>query len=819
MKNPLGFKYKLLAGSIATAFFALDVSTAFAALDEIIVTARKREESLQDVPVVVQAFTAETLEARGTTDFLDLNDQVSGLNINQSGTRHPSINMRGIQSDAVNAAADESISVNFNGVQHSSSQILRFGLFDLQSVEVLKGPQALFFGKNSPGGIVAFKTKDPTDEFFSEVQVGFEEAAERAYGHVIVSGPFNDNWGGRLSYRYQDADGYFDNVWGVPNANTPTPATTPADTTGPDFTENVVIGTIKGVFDRSDVTVKLYNGSRSGGLHTWLQYWNCELQQEARAAISDSTPFPSTNPYSDCRLDEDVASAPFAASDNHPAAAGTTSAVGAPGAYSDYELTQASLEFNYEINESWEFTNIIGYVTIENEWFGNPGLRSNALDGTPLDFSVGLDMEVEQVTEEFRFSGDFDNFRVMFGGFFDDRTTKELINAQLASGGAFILPGDPEGEVGGDSWSVFAQTDIDLTDQLELSIGGRYSEEDRDYQHTITGIPGAELDLEEPDLSFTNFSPELTLSWQPADNVTLFGSYKEGFKSGGYNPNGGAAVTAIFAGDTLNRSFDQEDVDGYELGFKLQLLDDTLRINGALFFYDYSNLQLPKVVALPGQVPTLETVNAGQAEINGLEVDALWQTPLPSLTVSANIAYNDNQYVDYIAQCSDRQLLVDATGCDVDVDNDVTTSASPLVAATNPGADATQRAGDPLRRAPEWSGSVSLNFDEALTDGLRFKASITATYSDEYQTTGFEEPTSVQDSYSIYGGNIGIYAEDESWSLDLIGRNLTDEAYINSGNPVTYFTDPIVVPRAIGGTRNAPREFMLQFTFRPDLFF
>ena len=202
------FKSKMLAGAVATAMLGLDASMAFAQLEEVLVTARKRQESLQDVPVVVQALTSETIEATGTTTFADLNTQISGLNLTNASSVSPVVALRGVTSDATNNSADSSVAINLDGVQHSSSQLLRFGLFELSSAEVLKGPQALFFGKNSPAGVISLKTNNPTEEFFSEVQVGYEEAAERKFGHVILSGPLSENWGARIGMKYTDQEGF-----------------------------------------------------------------------------------------------------------------------------------------------------------------------------------------------------------------------------------------------------------------------------------------------------------------------------------------------------------------------------------------------------------------------------------------------------------------------------------------------------------------------------------------------------------------------------------------------------------------------------------
>ncbi len=806
MKDSLNFDRRLFTGSLAAVFFALDTGTAFAALEEVIVTARKREESLQDVPVVVQAITADSLEATGTANFDDLTNQVSGLSIYSGGPVQPSINLRGIQGNAVNPATDEAVAINFDGIQHSSSQLFRFGLFEMESVEVLKGPQALFFGKNSPGGIVAIRSKNPTEEFFSEVQVGYEEAAERKYGHIVVSGPFSDTWGGRLGVRYQDSDGYFDNIWGDGDPD----ATQPFDSTGPDFEEVVAIGTLRGEFDRGDVSLKGYRAQRDGNDYNQTQYFRCN------SLDGEGNPVDLKNAFSDCRLNNTYASAPWSVDES-------TSIFADDRPSHDYEMTQLSLEANYEINDTWDFNNILGWIDIENYIFGNVGARPDTVSG---GLALGQIVEINQISEEFRFSGDFDNFRIMFGAFADDRTMETGARVWITP--TFPIMPDAEGEVEGDSWSVFAQTDIDLTDQLELSLGARYTEEERTYEGRNLGdfsvFPAGPHMVANPKLEYTNLSPELTLSWQPQDDVTLFASYKEGFKSGGYNVSLSTLYRSSLSEQT--NDYEREDVRGYELGAKLELLDNTLRINAAIFAYDYTELQQSAIFQTADGAVLVQTVNAGEALIEGFELDLLWQTPLESLTVSANLAYNDNEFDKYFAQCNEFQRFVDTTGCDVNIDG-ITDPTDPnftdladdgdgtLLEGT--GIDAQDRAGQPLRRAPEWSGSIGLSFDTDISETLRFKANLSSSYSDDYMAHGENNPWGQQESYWVHNANLGIYAEDDSWSLDLIARNLSDEeflltAYDNSRSEATG------VPASISSARNAPREIMVQFTFRPDLF-
>lgn len=283
----------LLANSMALSPHAFAQSSGPTAegsrqLEEVLVQARKREESLQEVPVTVQAFDASTLEAFATTRFQDIADLTSGLSIYTDSTTNPSINLRGIQGNAINARQDEPVSINLDGIPHSSSNILRLNLFDLEAVEVLKGPQALYFGKNSPGGIISMRTANPTDEFYTEFQVGHEFNGENTHGYAIVSGPLSDNWGARLSVRAATQEGYFENIWGQGD---PT-ATLPTERFGPNFDEISIIGTLRGEFERGEVTFKVLHGDReSSGDYSIQQNILCNSNRDL-------------NPFTDCTLDD-----------------------------------------------------------------------------------------------------------------------------------------------------------------------------------------------------------------------------------------------------------------------------------------------------------------------------------------------------------------------------------------------------------------------------------------------------------------------------------------------------------------------------------
>ena len=777
-------------------------------LDTIVVQARLREESIQDVPVVVQAFDSNLLESFSTTQFNDLNDLVSGLTIYADGPVQPSINLRGIQGNAINPAGDDSVAINFDGVQHSNAQLFRFGLFDTEAVEVLKGPQALFFGKNSPGGIVSVRTKDPTDEFYSEFQTGYEFAGERIYGHGIVSGPLSENWGARLGVRYADQEGYFNNIWGDGDSS----ATQPLGQTGPDYEELLFLGTLKGEFDRGELTLKVLNGSREGGQYTQSQLILCNAQIDL------------VNPFSDCTLDDNFATESFVIADGFE----TRFAPNVPN--NETTMTQVSLSGSLNINDNWTLQSITGLVDIENTQVGAVGGAGNS---PATSIGVAAKNSVETISQEIRLDGEFGRLKLLMGAFADDRKIQQGGSVYIAP----FFPITPDTIVGvdGDSWSVFAQAEYDITDAFSVSVGGRYTEEDRSTTgENLTALPALGIaagphQLDPDSLSETNFSPEVSATWRVNDDLSFFANYKEGFKSGGFNTSitgrDSSAAGSLGAGNgvPIDDSFLREDVEGFEIGFKSEWFNNSLRLNGAIFSYDYTELQQSTFVTDENNVTRTATTNAGEAQVQGIEVDMLWVPPVDGLTITGNLAYNDNEFGDYIAVCNEYQLWVDPTGCDVDIDNDVTTWAGSnnpnnLVAGT--GFDAQDRSGHPLRRAPEWSGSLGFTHDAGVTNSIRLKTTGLLSYSGEYNANGENNPNGIQDAYVTLNGSLGIYSDNDAWSLDLIGRNLTDEAYLTSAFDATRTTVGTATTfENMAAIRNAPRQIFLQLTVRPQALF
>lgn len=770
-------------------------------LDTVFVEARRSEENLQDVPVVVQAFDAATLGSLAATDLAIIGAISSGLSINTNAITNPSISLRGLSANPTNTFGDTTVSINFDGIAHSNSQILRLSLFDAEAVEVLKGPQSLYFGKNSPGGIIAIRTKKPTTELFTEFQVGYEFEGEMKYGHGIISGPLTENWGGRLAVRLADQEGYFENIWGDGD---PT-ATQPVFPKGPNFDEIVSFGTLLGQYERTTILAKVAYMDQNGSGQGLSEAIFCN-------SVKDN------NPFEDCKLDGRSANEDFSGIPGIP------SLTNRDRPTSNFDATQISLNVDHVLSQNWSLSSITGYFDSTYFYVSNSGQRLATLP-LPGGLAFGRETNVELLSQELRLTGSFNRFNITTGVHVEERTTDGVGTVWLPP---FLkLTPDQYIEYTNRGASVFAQADFDLTDTVNVSVGGRYSEEDVEYSGRnldsasipALGVPG-ELLIDPNKATFDNFSPEITVSYRPRDNLNFFASYREGFKSGGFGAATLSLAPTTFTRVPIDESFEQELVEGFEIGAKMELFDNTVRLNTALYSYDYDNLQVGNTIVTPEGGLITRTSNAGSASVNGFEADLFWVTPIDGLDITTNIAYNDNSYGEYFSPCNDFQIFYGPAGCDIDLDNNIATSAAtrgfgPLVGT---GFDVQNRNGDPLQLAPKWTGTAGFSYQRKISDNLVFDSTGLLIYSDEYQADGVNDPRAVQDSYVQLNGSIGISSADGKWDLKLIGRNLTDQLYALSIFSAAPGAGLIDEPQNLGVVPSQPRQVFLQFTYRPQGF-
>jgi iron complex outermembrane receptor protein len=753
-------------------------SAAFAQDNEIIVTARKKEETLQDVPVVITAFNAKMIADLNLRSVEDIASQTPQLMIQaKTSSGQGQMSLRGVTTGGNSYGADQAIAINVDGVQISHTLGLRIGQHDLQQVEILKGPQALFFGKNSPGGVVSMRTADPTKEFYTQVRTGYEFNAKEKYGEVIVAGPASDSLGYRAVFYASDMDGAFRNV-GNPALIGPL-----ADRTGPD--ERELFGRLTLAFDPSatfNAKLKLsYTDIEGGQLAAGTQNFNCAPPGN-----------PLVQPSDNCKLDEE-----FVLSDPVSTVAGASPLFRDGKPYQDTTGFLGSLEMNWNPTDTVKVTSVTGYSDIRQTFYSTltTGTENNFPPPAtaPVDhFSFALDTRNQAFSQELRLASDFKgpvNFVV--GGYVDD----VLFNYAAAYNFFATVP-TATARQKTNTLSAFGQASIKLGNTVTLTGGLRYTHEKKNITGTGSASTNPPLLLTPDKVTFNNMSAEATLSWEPTDDVTLYAAYREGYKSGGFNIIITQLNTAITTPQDI--SYRQETVRGGEIGIKTSLLDDQLQFNAAAYYFKYKDLQL-SVPESPTSV-NINTKNAGGMTTKGFEIETRWKPgTIEGLSINASAAYNHSRFSDFNSPCYVGQTFAD--GCNLDLNT------------ATAGFDSQSLAGKPIERAPGWVGSVGLAYDTPLNAsglGLRFVSR--ATYSDAYFTDSRLDPRSIQSSFWKIDASLALYNSERGYEFALIGRNLTNKITAIRGN-----ADPVT--RNIYGTPGTPRQIYLQLTLRPGELF
>jgi len=543
---------------------ALDVSVVQAQqnlLEEIIVQARRRSESFQDVPVTITAFDEETIRAAGIErpqDFVSLTPNVTLVETQNQGTSF--LTIRGI---AQARNSEPSAAILVDGVLLTNPAQLTQELFDVQSIEVLKGPQGAVYGRNAIGGAILITTKEPGEESEGRFRLGYD-SGPGAKAQIMGGGPLGDS--DTLKYHaalsYFDTDGYIDNPYRGEEAD-------------PFKDQSVRLRLLWEPSDRLTTDARLYYSE----VNTQALYFNI-------------VGFPSAVP-----LDVNDTSLPVRVNND---------------GINDRELSQLSFKLDYEL-DSATFTSITSFDSIEEILTGDqfdflPIQESFVYDflGFFIDIAQSQFLDVETVSQEFRFTSNEDRRVRWIAGAYMTTTDRFISTGNIVDvgDGAFPVYETPRGNFPFDfasypvgpqttfladgqdnfAWAVFGELATDLGERTELSFALRYDEDTRENT-TLTPtafLPTADASTGEVrEETWDELQPRLTLRYQPSDNVTLYGSLGRGFRSGGFNQTGVGADPIAQALGVVDL-FDAEVADTLEFGLKSQL-GDRVSLNFSVF--------------------------------------------------------------------------------------------------------------------------------------------------------------------------------------------------------------------------------------------
>ncbi|PNQ77762.1 TonB-dependent receptor [Erythrobacter sp. SAORIC-644] len=730
-----------LLGSAATAaFLAAPASAQTTAEDQaapvvdddnvIVVTARRREESIQDVPLSITAISGEALAKSGTLEITEIAQEVPNLTLEVSRGTNTTLTafIRGVgQQDPV-AGFEAGVGLYVDDIYLNRPQGAVLDIYDVERIEVLRGPQGTLYGRNTIGGAIKYVTAALPDE--TEIKVrGTYGSYNQADLIVTASTPVSDSLKVGVSGARLSRGGFGDNLVqeGVENYN--------KDVWG-------ARGTIE--FDNGPLFIRLSGDYVKD---------NSDPRQGHRLLPGAFSGAPVLDDVYDTRAGLDVVD-------------------------QEVEAYGGGLTIAYELNDTMTVKSITGYRKDHST--------------TPIDFDslpqADLDVPAiyrnKQFSQELQFLYEGDRLSGVLGAYYLDANAFTAFDVALFTTGALPAVGLPGlnaqtlGDVDTKTWSIFGDFTYDLTDQFSLSVGGRYTWDKRTSRILRTTFVGGYSDLFPPtdavpiavtsdfngSATFKEFTPRASLSFKPNANHTFYATYSKGFKGGGFDPRGQTSQAPDLDGDGdidyadqyEFLSFAPETVDSYEIGWKASLLDDSLFISLAAFKGDYTDVQIPGSVGVDSNGDGISetfvgiTSNAGDADVNGVEFEGRavvgrnFAGPGSRLTFNWALGVLDAKY----------NTFIDAFGNDV-ADQRVFQNTPDVT--VNTGFDL----GIPVAGGiVDFLGSVSLRSDASQ----------------------FELPGPLdQDGYALVDASI-VYTDDsDRWSIGIHGKNLFDQRYIVSG--------------------------------------
>lgn len=720
--------------------------------EEIIVTARKKAESLMDVPVAVSTISASTLESAAANDLTAIATLSPQLVVSRADSGSmAAFSLRGIGSPPYDAGLEQSVSVSIDGLQTSRGSVLFQGFFDLAQVEVLKGPQALFFGKNASAGVISLTSANPTNKFEAMLRAGYEIEAKERLVEGYISGPLTDTLKARLALRGSKMDGWMTNYApAAPNLFDPAH---PIPASPEDQNIRDLSGRFTLVYEPTsdfNATLKVLAGKYkdNGPKGTSEPYCFAPVTQLHTLGVPD--------PLLTCALDRVNSHGNV-----NPAYGNNWADFNGGRAYTDADSIMTSLAMNYDFGEL-SLSSVTGYS-------GWSVKQLDTLDVTSLRQLIFTNGEHgHTLSQELRLSSDYDapvNFSL--GAYVESGKRSILSRGLVLPEAQDPVTGrydtfDDRGNLKSETYSAFGQVRWDITPELELAGGVRYTREKKEsVQGNVYLSPDARTysgfyvyfpllpmgNILSGKFADSNWSPEATLTYKPSSTSMVYVAYKTGFKSGGFSNPGNLTIEKNI--DVLRLK--SERAKGGEIGTKLSLLDRTVLFQATAYLYDFNDLQ---VSAFNAATTSFVIRNAASVRVKGVEASLSYR-PIDGLTLRTDAAYNKAAYRSFpVGPC----YSPDAANCVGGVAN--------LSGKTPP-------------RAPRWNLNFSADYQMPVGGGYMLGVSGDTQYTSKMNSQDDLNPYAMQKAVTLLGAGVRLYPETEKWEIAVIGRNLTDETYLS----------------------------------------
>lgn len=780
VQNPSRINKLARATSAASLLLASSLTQA-QMLEEVIVTAQKRAESAQDVPISINAITDKQLEMSGAGNMEGLSDTIPNVDIADSPgvTR---VVIRGLGSGSGNAGFEQSVGMFIDGIYASRAALFQAPFLDLERVEVLKGPQGVLFGKNSIAGGLSLVSKKPTETFEAEVSAAYDFEYESHEVKGIVSGPLSDKVYGRLALLSSEDESYMDNELlgtGVPSNEV-----------------SAARGTL--LWDASESTEVL------------LKLETSSIEERGSSWQVEADYSPGTLPY---RIENDPSFSPGSQAEALSAAIYNASkAAGEDFVYNDdsyiddlQEMEQDADNVTFQVTQDLnghELVYLFGYGAYDREQVSDQDFTA-----APV-VQVDREEEFEQISHELRISSPGgQTLDYIAGLYYLSRDFEENKKQHLFG----FFPGlssssDSYYEEKSTSYSAFGQITWNINDVLRANFGLRYSKEEKEATHSnfLTGYKTSEslIDTEpgkygllnalfnrsnfayEDDTDESNLDPAFNVQWDYSSSGMAYFSWTKASKAGGFN----ASETS---GDLDLFSFDPEEAESIEIGIKSDFLDGRARLNASIFRTEFEDLQ---VGAFDPSVNGFVVTNAAKAISQGVELEGLIAVT-ETLTLGGNVAYLNAEYQDFIAGCPNNSVEAAKLSCYQDPDG-------------APGRLIQDLDGKALDNAPEWTASLFADYSKPVFDNLVAGVRVDASYKDETSLDFSQDSHLVEEDYWKVNLRLSLESYEDTWSVALSVFNLTDE------QPTTFGGQGFLSPGVYWKNRGRGREVELSATYR-----
>lgn len=807
IQQTAGLKRHRLSAGVMLAVLAATGTVASAQIEEVIVTAQKRAQSANDVGITINAFSGEQLKDSGVMTAEDIAVLTPGLTVNETAaTGVPLYTIRGVGFQDYSTAASSTVGIYFDEVAMPYTVMTRGLVFDTARVEVLKGPQGDLYGRNTTAGQINFISNKPTREFGAGLTASYGSYSTWDVEGFVTGG--NDTAQGRLAVKtIQSSEGW-------QKSATRDDELGEKDASAVRGMLNLELGdsaqlllSVHHVKDQSENKANTAYGGSSVG----LPEFNNPYTPLDQYLLPTGSNFGETPPW-------------YSTGDNE--VADWTNSYTSPitgktfdiRPQRDNELTGLAAHLEWDIN-GLTLTSVTGYNEFErveaNDWDGGFYNDSSNINSTDL----------EVFSQELRIAGDTGTVNWIGGLYYSKDEMDEQYHyfmsdsvfgfgsipwgvAQFAA--TPILELDTSYSQETESWAAFGHVEWQFTEAWRLTVGARYTEEDRDwagctfveedgslgnflnanfgsslspgdcgtindnpdspdYIFAVIGTPRVNdaFQVYEDSISTDRWMGKLGLDYALNPDVLLYGMVSVGFKSGGFNGANSNTTQQL-------QPYDEEKLTSYEAGLKATLLDGRMQLNAATFFYDYEDKQEQDVaVTFVGNIGGL--TNVPESEITGAELDLKWQ-PLDGLDLSLGVAWLDTEVTKWDAV-------------------DPAQSSWPVTVRRDV-------SGIELAQSPEWSYTALASYQWPLANGLVMEVAGDLSFTDD--TTGGVSPEDATEDYTLLNARVGIGAADGQWRTLLWARNLTDEdyypaAYTGGNGP---FVRSYGMPRTYGITVN-----------------